>query len=81
MCAFKALNLGIALGSAAKTASLLNVDNRVMYRVGSAAMKLKLLPDAAIIMGIRYQPRARASISTHPRQCEQPVMACSHSFR
>lgn len=31
-CLFKALDLGIALGSAAKTASTLNVDNRIMYR-------------------------------------------------
>lgn len=51
-CIFKALDLGIALGSAAKTASLLNVDNRIMYRIGTAAKKLKLLPEANIIMGI-----------------------------
>jgi len=30
----------------------LNVDNRIMYRIGSAAMKLKLLPEASVIMGI-----------------------------
>jgi len=51
-CIFKALDLGIALGSAAKTASILNVDNRIMYRVGTAALKLKLLPEATVIMGI-----------------------------
>jgi uncharacterized ferredoxin-like protein len=28
-CAFRLLDMGIALGSAAKTASLLNVDNRI----------------------------------------------------
>lgn len=45
------LNLGIALGSAVKTASLLNVDNRIMFTVGRAAMKMKLL-DADIVLGI-----------------------------
>jgi uncharacterized ferredoxin-like protein len=51
-CIFKTLDLGIALGSAAKTASILNVDNRIMYRVGVAALKLKLMPEATVIMGI-----------------------------
>ncbi len=51
-CLFKALDLGIALGSAAKTASFLNIDNRIMYRIGVAANRLKFLPDAHIIMGI-----------------------------
>lgn len=51
-CLFKALDIGIALGSAAKVASELNVDNRIMYRIGAAAMRLKLLPEATVIMGI-----------------------------
>lgn len=51
-CIFKALDMGIALGSAAKTASLLNVDNRIMYRIGTAAKRLKLLPEAHIIIGV-----------------------------
>jgi uncharacterized ferredoxin-like protein len=51
-CLFKALDMGIALCSAAKTASLLNVDNRIMYRIGTAAKRLGLLPEAHIIMGI-----------------------------
>jgi uncharacterized ferredoxin-like protein len=51
-CLFKALDMGIALCSAAKTASLLNVDNRIMYRIGTAAKRLRLLPEAHIIMGI-----------------------------
>lgn len=49
--AMSLINLGIAVGSAVKTASLLNVDNRVMYTVGVAAKKLKLL-EADIILGI-----------------------------
>jgi uncharacterized ferredoxin-like protein len=58
-CVFKALDLGIALGSAAKTAGVLNVDNRVMYRVGVAAMKLRLLPDATVIMGIPVSAKGK----------------------
>ncbi len=51
-CIFKVLDLGIALGSAVKTASMHNVDNRVMYRVGTAAKRLGYLGDADILMGI-----------------------------
>jgi len=39
----KLIDLGIALGSAVKVASELNVDNRIMYSVGLAAMKMGLL--------------------------------------
>jgi len=59
-CVFKALDLGIALGSAAKTASILNVDNRIMYRIGTAALKLKLLPDATVIMGIPMSAKGKS---------------------
>ena len=51
-CLFKALDLGIALGSAVKTASMLNVDNRVMYRVGVAALKLNLMSEASVVIGV-----------------------------
>ncbi len=50
-CVYRLLDLGIALGSAAKTAGLLNVDNRIMYRAGVAARKLGLI-DADLVMGI-----------------------------
>jgi len=52
------VNLGIALGSAVKTASLLNVDNRIMYSVGVAALELKLL-DADIAYGIPLSVRSK----------------------
>ncbi|MDD5617733.1 MAG: DUF2148 domain-containing protein [Candidatus Omnitrophica bacterium] len=39
-CVLKIMDLGIAISSAAKTASMLNVDNRIMYRAGVAAEKL-----------------------------------------
>ena len=50
-CALRLLDMGIALGSAVKTASLLNVDNRIMYRVGAVARQLGLI-DADFVMGI-----------------------------
>jgi len=50
-CAFRLLDLGIALGSAVKTASLLNVDNRIMYRIGPPALEMGLM-DADVVMGI-----------------------------
>ncbi len=50
-CIFQAIDLGIALGSAVKLAGELNIDNRIMYTVGAAAKKLKLL-DSDLIMGI-----------------------------
>ena len=50
-CLYRALDVGIALGSAVKTASMLNVDNRIMYRIGAVARKLKFI-DADFVMGI-----------------------------
>ncbi len=50
-CAFRLLDMGIALGSAVKTASILNVDNRVMYRAGVVAREMGLI-DADFVMGI-----------------------------
>ena len=51
MCAYRLLDMGIAIGSAVKTASLLNVDNRVMYRIGTVARELGLV-DWHFVMGI-----------------------------
>lgn len=50
-CAWRLVDLGIALGSAAKTASLLNVDNRIMYRIGVVARRMGLI-DADVVVGI-----------------------------
>jgi len=58
-CLFKALDLGIALGSAAKTAGILNIDNRIMYRAGTAAMKLRMLPEATVTMGIPVSAKGK----------------------
>jgi len=51
-CMFKAIDLGIALGSAAKMASELNVDNRIMYRAGTAAKRLGHMPNSNVVMAI-----------------------------
>ncbi|MEM2995287.1 MAG: DUF2148 domain-containing protein [Candidatus Bathyarchaeia archaeon] len=58
-CIFKALDLGIALGSAVKMAGLLNVDNRIMYRIGTAALMLGMLPEATVIMGIPLSAKGK----------------------
>jgi len=50
-CAVRLLDLGIALGSAAKLASELNVDNRIMYRIGVASKRLGL-SSANVVHGI-----------------------------
>jgi len=39
-CAIKMADLGIALGSAAKTAQIHNADNRIMFSAGSIAIAL-----------------------------------------
>jgi uncharacterized ferredoxin-like protein len=51
MCAFRLLDMGIALGSAVKTASMLNVDNRIMYRIGAVARAIQAV-DWDFVMGI-----------------------------
>jgi len=52
------VNLGIAVGSAVKTASYLNIDNRVMYSVGVAAKELGLLK-AEYVLGIPLTAKAK----------------------
>ena len=51
-CAVRMADLGIALGSAVKTASLHNVDNRVMYSAGVTALALGLLEGCTVAYGI-----------------------------
>ena len=50
-CAIRLLDLGIALGSAAKTAMEHNVDNRIMYRIGVSARRLGMM-ESRLIHGI-----------------------------
>jgi uncharacterized ferredoxin-like protein len=50
-CSMRLLDMGIALGSAVKTASMHNVDNRIMYRAGVSARRLGFIK-ASVVMGI-----------------------------
>jgi len=47
------------VSSAAKTASLLNADNRIFYRIGAAAKRLNYMPEASILMGIPLSARGK----------------------
>ncbi len=51
LCAWRLVDLGIALGSAVKTASLFNADNRIMYRIGVAALRIKMI-EGEVAIGI-----------------------------
>ncbi|HWR73728.1 MAG TPA: DUF2148 domain-containing protein [Nitrospirota bacterium] len=50
-CVMRMMDIGVALSSAAKTASIHNVDNRVQQRVGAAAKALGYI-QAEVAMGI-----------------------------
>ncbi|MCS7139664.1 MAG: DUF2148 domain-containing protein [Candidatus Nezhaarchaeota archaeon] len=58
-CIVRAIDLGIAIGSAVKTCSILNVDNRVMFRVGVAAKRLGYLK-SDIVIGIPLAVRSKS---------------------
>ncbi len=49
VCPTRLIDLGIAVGSAVKTASLHNVDNRVMWRAGVIAASLGILQGAVVL--------------------------------
>lgn len=51
-CVIRMADLGIAVGSAVKTAQLHNADNRVLFTAGVAALSLHLLPDCTCAYGI-----------------------------
>jgi len=59
-CIFKSLDLGIALGSAAKVAMDHNVDNRIMYRIGTAAIRLGMTRKSSVVMGIPISAKGKS---------------------
>ena len=59
-CIFKSLDLGIALGSAAKIAMDHNTDNRIMYRIGTAAIRLGLTKKSSVVMGIPISAKGKS---------------------
>ena len=50
-CVMRMIDIGVALSSAARTASMLNIDNRVQQRVGAAARALGYIK-SEVVMGI-----------------------------
>ena len=53
ICSYNTVDLGIALSSAANTAALFHIDNRIMYTIGKAALQLGLLKkNVKIVFGI-----------------------------
>ncbi len=51
-CVFKISDIGIAVGSAVKTAAIHNVDNRVMFSAGVAALRTGHLRGCSVAYGI-----------------------------
>jgi uncharacterized ferredoxin-like protein len=51
-CVLKISDLGIATGSAVKTAAIHNVDNRIMFSAGVAALQLGMLRGCSVAYGI-----------------------------
>ena len=59
-CAFTAMDLGIALGSAVSLVADNRVDNRIMFTIGQAAARLGLLGEYKLIMGIPLAVSAKS---------------------
>jgi uncharacterized ferredoxin-like protein len=59
-CAFNAIDVGIALGSACATAADRRVDTRVMYSVGVAAQALGYLTDCKLVQGIALSASSKS---------------------
>jgi uncharacterized ferredoxin-like protein len=51
-CVLKISDLGIAVGSAVRTASIHNADNRIMFSAGVAALKIGMLKGCSVAYGI-----------------------------
>ncbi|MFA6371862.1 MAG: DUF2148 domain-containing protein [Methanothrix sp.] len=65
-CVIKMADLGIALGSAAKTASLHNVDNRVMFSAGVAALSLNWLEGCRVAFALPLKASGKSIYFDRP---------------
>jgi uncharacterized ferredoxin-like protein len=65
-CIIKMADLGIALGSAAKTASLHNVDNRIMFSAGVAALSLGWLEGCLVAYGLPLKASGKSIYFDRP---------------
>ena len=66
-CFLRALDHGIALGSAVKAASDHNVDNRVMYRIGVSALRLGM-SKANVVHGIPLSATGKNIFFDRPKK-------------
>jgi len=66
-CLFKVSDLGIAVGSAVKTASIHNVDNRIMFTAGVAALGLGMLKGCSIAYGIPLKAAGKSPYFDVPK--------------
>jgi uncharacterized ferredoxin-like protein len=51
-CVIRMADLGIAVGSAARTAATHNVDNRILYSGGVGALSLGMMDDCSVVYAI-----------------------------
>lgn len=66
-CVFKVSDLGIAIGSAVKTASIHNVDNRIMFTAGVAALGLGMLKGCSIAYGVPLKAAGKSPYFDVPK--------------
>ncbi len=66
-CVIRVLDMGIALGSAAKLAAELNVDNRIMYRIGVSARRLGL-SKSRMVHGIPLSATGKSIFYDRPQK-------------
>lgn len=72
VCIMDILNLGIALGSSAKTASISNVDNRLMFSVGVAARKSGVMSDD-VVVGIPLSAKGKNIFFDRRHPCKSSL--------
>jgi uncharacterized ferredoxin-like protein len=69
-CMFRIMDLSIAACSAVKTAMNHNVDNRMMQKIGVAALKLGLLKPCNLILGIPLSATGKNIFFDRPEKLE-----------
>ena len=69
-CMFRIMDLSIAAGSAVKVAMDHNVDNRMMQKIGVAALKLGLLNPCDLILGIPLAATGKNIFFDRPEKLE-----------
>jgi uncharacterized ferredoxin-like protein len=65
-CVFKVTDLGIAVGSAVKAAGILNIDNRVMFRVGVGIMKSRWGEKLSMAWGVPLKVSGKSPFFDRP---------------